>query len=689
MKFINKNFFWFGFGISCRKFIIIVSWIGLLAFAYKVASIKADYVNFDPFEILEIGPGSSNAEIKKAYRKLSLVYHPDKETGDEKKFMRITKAYAALTDEAAKKNWEEYGNPDGPGAMSFGIALPSWIVEKENSMFVLMVYVLLLMIVLPICVRIWWSNSLKYGAFKVLVDTTGLYYYFLNRSHSMNLRRVVMIIASSFEFNKSYNSEIIERPSDNEEMPLLMKQIPNLGLNKKERPLCYTYSLKARTLLYAHLLRIRVPPNTLEVDKKYIVQKCPYLIQEFVQCISYFTSLAAQKYVKNCPTLETLENAIKLNALIVQAMYSTKNPLLQLPHITEDMLRHFNNRKHNIRNVLNLATMDHNDRRQTLRKLTDEQYQNLIHVLGQMPFLDIDVRSQVLDDEDKSITAGALVTVTVTLTRRNMACVLTSDEFQETESEMNAISSTGDTVNDNVNDSDNPQNVQNNVTKNTNKPTNKPWEKQKFNRNKKGKNAKAKKKPVATQLKNRKSAKVTPQGKQETTSIDDDTSDNKQAQSGQSGSESESESDSGAEYSKKSVAKTTDDEYSDNDDNEDQDWGSLKPKEQKKEMFSLSKQSHSVHCPYFPEDKQEHWWIYIADRKTSTLKAQPYFMTNLVEREKAELKFQAPLEPGVYQYTVYVRSDSYVDMDYTKTIKVCQTTKKDANKIIFIYFISI
>lgn len=39
--------------------------------------------------------GASSGEIKRAYRKLSLTYHPDRETGDPKKFMRIAKAYAA------------------------------------------------------------------------------------------------------------------------------------------------------------------------------------------------------------------------------------------------------------------------------------------------------------------------------------------------------------------------------------------------------------------------------------------------------------------------------------------------------------------------------------------------------------------------------------------------------------------
>jgi len=47
---------------------------------------------FDPYEILQVELGSSPAAIKKAYHKLSLIHHPDKETGDDKSFMSLTKA---------------------------------------------------------------------------------------------------------------------------------------------------------------------------------------------------------------------------------------------------------------------------------------------------------------------------------------------------------------------------------------------------------------------------------------------------------------------------------------------------------------------------------------------------------------------------------------------------------------------
>ncbi len=74
--------------------------------------------------------------------------HPDK-GGDAEKFKDLTKAYKALTDEETRKNWEEYGNQDGPGATQFGIALPKWIIEGKNSYLVLGAYVLVFIIVMP------------------------------------------------------------------------------------------------------------------------------------------------------------------------------------------------------------------------------------------------------------------------------------------------------------------------------------------------------------------------------------------------------------------------------------------------------------------------------------------------------------------------------------------------------------
>lgn len=201
------------------KLVIIAGWVLLGYLTYRVSQFDYELSNFDPYEILGLPPSASSSEIKRAYRKLSLLLHPDKETGDEKAFMKLSKAYQALTDEESRKNWEKYGNPDGPGAMSFGIALPSWIVEKENSVWVLGLYALVFMVALPVAVGTWWYRSIRFSGDKVLLDTTQLYLYFFHKTPQMAMKRVIMILAASMEFDKRHNSQIIERPSDNDEVP--------------------------------------------------------------------------------------------------------------------------------------------------------------------------------------------------------------------------------------------------------------------------------------------------------------------------------------------------------------------------------------------------------------------------------------------------------------------------------------
>ena len=58
------------------------------------------------------------------------------------------------------------------------------------------------------------------------------------------------------------------------------------------------------------------------------------------------------------------------------------------------------------------------DRRSVLRSLNDDQYRDVIRVLALIPIIDVDVTTEVVDDEDAHVvTAGAIITVTVVLTR--------------------------------------------------------------------------------------------------------------------------------------------------------------------------------------------------------------------------------------------------------------------------------
>ena len=80
------------------------------------------------YDILEIDRNAEDSDIKRAYRRKSLLYHPDRPNGDAEKFKQISLAYETLGDKNRRKQYDfeqqlqgssPFGGMFPPGSMPF------------------------------------------------------------------------------------------------------------------------------------------------------------------------------------------------------------------------------------------------------------------------------------------------------------------------------------------------------------------------------------------------------------------------------------------------------------------------------------------------------------------------------------------------------------------------------------------
>ena len=77
----------------------------------------------DYYEVLGVDKSANASEIKKAYRKLAMKFHPDKNEGDkaaEDKFKEASEAYEVLSDDSKKQRYDQFGHAGMEGAFGGG-----------------------------------------------------------------------------------------------------------------------------------------------------------------------------------------------------------------------------------------------------------------------------------------------------------------------------------------------------------------------------------------------------------------------------------------------------------------------------------------------------------------------------------------------------------------------------------------
>ena len=156
--------------LGWRGMSFVFGWLLLFVLLIKLSSMQGEEMfSFNPYTILDVEEGADPKEIKKAFRRFSLLYHPDKNQYQNKSlnaadmgpaeaadmFIKVTKAHDVLTDEATRDNYEKYGNPDGYHGTSVTIGLPSWLTNKDNELAILVAYFVVMIVVIPVVVGLW------------------------------------------------------------------------------------------------------------------------------------------------------------------------------------------------------------------------------------------------------------------------------------------------------------------------------------------------------------------------------------------------------------------------------------------------------------------------------------------------------------------------------------------------------
>nr|XP_030733626.1 dnaJ homolog subfamily C member 16 isoform X2 [Globicephala melas] len=87
-----------------------ISWQFLIVLVLILQILSA--LDFDPYRVLGVSRTASQADIKKAYKKLAREWHPDKnkDPGAEDKFIQISKAYEILSNEEKRSHYDHYGD---------------------------------------------------------------------------------------------------------------------------------------------------------------------------------------------------------------------------------------------------------------------------------------------------------------------------------------------------------------------------------------------------------------------------------------------------------------------------------------------------------------------------------------------------------------------------------------------------
>ncbi|UZJ56030.1 hypothetical protein CBS101457_005350 [Exobasidium rhododendri] len=406
--------------VSGKLLLLVAGWASVAFLFHKIAntSDNSSHAVYDPFKILDIAVGATEKEIKKHYKKLSIKFHPDKlqvsanQTKEqiESHFVDITKAYKSLTDETIRKNFEMYGHPDGRQEMSLGIALPAWVIEGQNNIWVLGIYGLVFGIGLPYLVARWWYGS-RSRTKDGLVNATAQS-FFQHLREDTPPARILALVAISEELQDpildkrgfgKHEGELLEMEKE------VRKKVAALGERWKLIDQFRSHSIhKNLVLLYSYLLRIETKSMTLTKERYVLAAKAEKLLNGMLSI-----SLAHNWMDLTILLMDMIQSFVQ--AVPPSAEAREASELMQLPGITFDSARELikSDDKWGPLGLQGLWKMSDAHRKKVLKVgqsggMESSTYTEMLRVLGEWPRIEmLDAFFKVTGE--KIVTPGAIV----------------------------------------------------------------------------------------------------------------------------------------------------------------------------------------------------------------------------------------------------------------------------------------
>ena len=426
--------------MSLTFYIGSLIFLSLLSSIYyqKIIETQSKIKVFDPYEILEISHQANDREIKKSFKKLALKYHPDKNLNNiqaKAKFMLITKAYESLTNENSKKNYELYGNPDGPGSMRFSLGLPSnFILDKKNHNKILILFIFIVCIIIPYYFTKWVNRSKNFDENGLLNITKE--YFMKHTNESSTLKHIPFLLGICHEFSWIEDSNINQYKN---EIETLFEKYKNEFPNDEDSKRIVSYlklkNKKAIAIAYAYSYGDRQDINyiTLKKVNDYII-----LLAKLLD--AFFDSHNAKNLLFNIAKTHGLDNgAIKLpkvstnfmkHIIIFQQCFYQGIPIqkiqsnisyVQLPYINTDNIQLIEKKEENL--FIKFLKKSDEDKKNFLKntfKFDDEQINEIIASTHSIPQYEYKIKHYVENFEDTDIIPDDTVTFKITITRKNV-----------------------------------------------------------------------------------------------------------------------------------------------------------------------------------------------------------------------------------------------------------------------------